>query len=208
MTKIEITTEEKILLKDYLRTTPLVLIRFKCQAVLMREKGIKIKDIADIVSRDGNTVSHWLKDWNEKRMASIFSGHQNNSNANKLTKEQKEEIKKVLSKPPDDFGLPKKFWDVPALKKYISVTFDVVYKSDRSYHFLLSFSHLSFKYPDTFDFHRDEIFITKRMEEIHQEIKPFLENPDWEIFASDEVRIELEAFTRKAWLEKRKKNCD
>ena len=168
----------------------------------MREKGMKHSDIGDIVSRDEHAISGWVKDWNERRMASIFTGHALNGNASKLTKKQKEEIKEALSKPPSDQGLPKSFWDVPGLKKYVETRFDIVYESDRSYHFLLQFSNLSFKYPDTFDYRRDDAKIAERIEEIRKEIKPFLANPEWEVFASDEVRIELEAQIRKAWLKK------
>lgn len=163
---------------------------------------MKVEDIADITSRDRKTISCWLKEWDDTRMASIFSGHKDNSNAGKLTKEQKEEIKKALEKPPGDYDIPKEFWDVPAIKEYVKAEFGIVYKSDRSYHFLLSFSNLSFKYPDTFDYRRDEKAIAERMAEIKEEIEPFLKSPDWEVFVSDEVKMELEAFTRKAWLRK------
>lgn len=163
---------------------------------------MKIEDIADVVSRNRKTISQWIKEWEDKRMSSIFSGHENNSNAGKLTKEQKEEIKKALANPPSDYDIPKEFWDVPALKEYVKAKFDIIYESDRSYHFLLNFSNLSFKYPDTFDYRRNEEFIEKRINEIKKEIEPFLKDSDWEIFASDEVRMELEAFTRRAWLKK------
>jgi len=171
--KTKITIEEKALLKDYLKKTPLIAIRSKCYALLIRDKGMRVKDIADIVSRDEKTISRWLKEWDDSRMASIFTGHEKNENASKLTKEQKEEIKKALSEPPSAYGIPKEFWDVPALKEYVQANFKVVYESVQSYHFLLSFSNLSFKYPDTFDRHRDESRITERMVEIHKEIQPF-----------------------------------
>lgn len=202
MVKTKITIEEKALLKDYLKKTPLIAIRSKCYALLIRDKGMRVKDIADIVSRDEKTISRWLKEWDDSRMASIFTGHEKNENASKLTKEQKEEIKKALSEPPSAYGIPKEFWDVPALKEYVQANFKVVYESVQSYHFLLSFSNLSFKYPDTFDRHRDESRITERMVEIHKEIQPFLKDKEWEVFASDEVRMELEAFTKRAWLKR------
>lgn len=200
MTKIKISDEEKALLKDYVRTTPLVLIRLKAQAVLMRTKSMKLADIADIVSRSEWTVGQWLTDWDGSRMASIFTGHEGNENAAKISKENKEAIKETLRKPPSEWGLPKAFWDVPALKTYARAVFGVLYESERSYHFLLKFSNLSFKYPEAFDRKRDETKIAARMKEIRSEINPFLENPAWEVFASDEVRIELEAITRRAWL--------
>lgn len=189
-------------MKQYLRTSPLILVRSKAQAVLMREKSMTYQDIGDILSRDRRTVSKWLTDWDEQRMASIFSGHAENDNAAKLTKQQKQEIKEALGKPPSIWDLPKAFWDVPTLKAYTQATFEIVYESERSYHFLLRFSNLSFKYPDAFDRHRDEAKIAVRMDEIRKEIKPFLKDPEWEVFASDEVRIELEALTRRAWLKR------
>jgi transposase len=171
----------------------------------MREKGMKLRDIGDIVSRDEHTITRWLKDWSKRRMASIFTGHKDNQNASKLTKEQRQEIKETLQQAPSDHGIPKAFWGIPALKEYIEVKFGIVYESDRSYHFLLKFSNLSFKYPDTFDRRRDEACIALRIAHIQEEIKPFLADPAWEVFASDEVRIELEALTRRAWLKRGKR---
>ena len=79
--------------------------------------------------------------------------------SSQITKDQKQQIKEVLKQPPSDQGIPNDFWDVSALKQYISTQFDTVYESDQSYHFLLKFSNLSFKYPDTFDIRRDEELI-------------------------------------------------
>ena len=202
MVKTKITTEEKTILKEHLKKTPLLLVRLKSLALLSRDKGMKVKDIADIVSKDEKTVSRWLGEWDDCRLASIFTGHKDNQNASKLTKAQKKEIKEALAKPPSAYDIPKEFWDVPALKKYIQAKFEVVYESVQSYHFLLSFSNLSFKYPDTFDRRRDDALIAERMTQIHKEIQPFLADKAWEVFASDEVRMELEAFTRRAWLKR------
>lgn len=202
MIKTTLSPEEKVLLKEYLKTCPLALIRYKCQAILMREKGMKLKDIADIVSRDEQTIGRWIKDFATTRMASIFTGHEGNENASKLTKIQKQQIKETLRQPPSAHGLPKEFWDVPTLKEYVSAQCGVVYESVQSYHFLLQFCNLSFKYPDTFDHRRDEACIGKRMLEIHEEITPFLNTREWEVFVADEVRMQLEAITRRAWLKR------
>jgi transposase len=202
MINTNITTEEKEIIKKHLKTSPLVLVRLKSHALLARHKGVTVNDIADITSRSEKTVSRWLKEWREKRLGSLFTGHQGNENAGKLTRRQKEEIQEALRQPPSAYGIPQEFWDVPALKQYTQARFDVVYESTQSYHFLLTFSNLSFKYPDTFDRHRDEAAITARMAEIRAEITPLLQNPDWEVFAADEVRLEKEAFTRRAWLKR------
>lgn len=202
MSKIQLTEAEKEIVKGYFKTSPLVLIRLKCQAIVMRDRGLKTEDIAAVVFRDVRSVERWIKDFKEGRLASIFTGHKDNQNAGKLTRKQKEEIKDVLAKPPSEVGLPKEFWDVPQLKQYIQAEFGIIYESVQSYHFLLKFCNLSFKYPDTFDFHRDEKAILIRMQEIREEIAPYLQDEHWEVFASDEVRIILEAITRRAWLKR------
>jgi transposase len=200
--KTNITYDEKIILRRYAKTSPLVLVRFKAQAILAASKGMSSLDIGDVLDRTERTVTYWLKDWGKRRLASVFTGHQANDNAAKLTQEQKSEVQQALQSPPSDFGLPKEFWDVPQLKQYIEASFDTVYENDRSYHFLLKFSNLSFKYPDTFDRRRNDAFVAKRMEAIKAEIEPLFHDDRWEVFAVDEVRMEQEAITRRAWLQK------
>ena len=171
----------------------------------MRKQGLNAEMMSKLLFRDKRTVQRWLKDFSETRIASIFSGHANNENASKLTKEQKEEIKETLSQPPSEHGLPKQFWDIPTIKEYVKAEFGIVYESKQSYYFLLKFSNLSFKLPDKFDYRRNEDQIAKRMAEIRQEIKEYLNSIDWEVFSSDEVRIQLEAETKRAWLKKGEK---
>lgn len=205
MIQIDLSTEEKELLKQYFKTSPISLIRLKAQAILMRDHGMKVEAIAYAVVRDERSIERWIKDFNDHRMGSIFSGRVGNEYAAKLTREQKESIKKVLAQKPSVYGLPKDFWDVPQLKKYVYARFGNVYESDRSYHFLLEFGNLSFKYPDKFNIRRDEKAIEARMEEIYGELLPLLEDPSWEVFVSDETRMQLEAIRRRAWLKKGEK---
>ncbi len=139
-------------LGEYFKTSSLKLVRLKSQAILMKNEGLKLNVISRLLFRDKRTVQRWLKEFLEIRLASIFTGHKDNENASKLTKEQKKEIKETLSKPPSEYGLPKEFWDVPAIKRYVKAEFGVIYESRQSYHFLLKFSDLSFKLPDLFDY--------------------------------------------------------
>jgi transposase len=171
----------------------------------MAASGVATSAISDVFDRSQYTIRQWLKDWRSRRMASIFTGHKDNINANKLTPGQKAEIQQALQSPPSDFDLPKEFWDVSQLKSYVTTQFDMVYESDRSYHFLLKFSNLSFKYADTFDRRRDDVAIAERMAAIRAELAPLLASDEWEVFSSDEVRMDQEAIVRRAWLTKGKK---
>lgn len=205
MIRLELSQVEVELLQRYTKTSPVTLIRQKAQCILARSRRIKIKDIAFTHGTGVRTIGRWIKDFSERRMASIFSGLVGNQNAAKLTREQKKEIRKVLDNPPSWYGLPKDFWDIPQLKEYIYARFGTIYESERSYHFLLEFGNLSFKYPSRFDVRRNDIQIAERMEEIYAEILPYTEDPGWEVFCSDETRMLLTAIIRKAWIKKGEK---
>lgn len=202
MLKTKITDEERKILVAFNRDSPILLIRLKAQAVMSSDQGLSSKSIALNVGKGIRAIERWLSNWNEQRVASIFSGHQDNANAAKLTKAQLLQIKEVLSQPPSEYGIPKEMWDVPTLKQYVSATFGVQYESPESYYFILRFSGLSFKYPDTFDLKRDEVLIKERMKAIAAELAPLLTDDSWEVFASDEVRMDQEAIIRKCWLKK------
>ena len=205
MHKIKLSKEEYKILTGYFKTSPLKMVRDRSQIIVMRNRNLKISDIAYSLDKAERTIKRAIKSFSEIGLGSIFSGHENNENASKLTRKQKEEISKVLKQSPTAQGIPKEFWDVPTLKKYIKAEFGTVYESKQSYHFLLKFSDLSFKNPAPFDIRRDEGKIKQRMIEILEEIKPMLKSKEWEVFVSDETRIMYEAITRRAWLKKGKK---
>jgi len=202
---LHLSEEEVNLLHQHNKSAHIDLVRSKAQAALLRSQSVPIQVIAVTTDRSERTIERWVEDFLERRMSSIFSGLANNENASKLTKEQKEEIKRVVGLPPDEYGIPKEFWGVPKLKEYVSAKFGVVYESDISYHYLLRYSGLDLKYPDKLSPRRDEKLIKSRMREIRKEIKPLLKDPTWVVFTSDETRLQLEAEIRRAWLVKGKR---
>ena len=131
----------------------------------------------------------------------MVTGHANSQNAAKLTRVQKEQLKETLSRPPSQSGVQADFWDVPTLRDVVEILFDVEYQSDSTYQLLLKFCGMSFKLPDPFDKRRDEAAITKRMTQIRQEVADLL-TQGWEVYSVDEVRVEHESETRRAWLPK------
>jgi len=203
--KINLTKEEFTILGEYFKYSPIALIRLKAQCILMREKGFEEKIIAEVLFRKERTIQRWISEFSQIRLSSIFSWKISNENAAKLTREQKREIAEALKQPvTEDSILPKRFWDVPELRKYVSAKFNVVYESKQSYHFLLKFSKLSFKYPEKIDSHKDQELIDRRMKEIYQELPKF-QNEEWEIFCSDESRLEEKSISRRAWIKKGEK---
>lgn len=198
----ELTADEKWALTRQIKYSQIILVRQKSQAIILASSGVSSEVIALGIGRSTRTITGWLKDWNKEKFTSFFSGHKYNSNASKLSKLQKDEVREALKKPPSEYGIPKEFWDVPTLKKYVKAKFDVVYESKSSYHLLLKYSNLSFKYPDTFDRRRNEQQIVERIRQIREEIQPILSDESYELFCADEVRLEQEAEIRRAWLKK------
>lgn len=196
---------EKELLLQHFRKSQSVLIRERAQAILLSDKGFKPYDVAQIIFRDEKTVREWFKVFTKERIASIFPKYLGNENAAKLTRIQKEQIRQVLAKPPSEYGLPKEFWEVKSLRKYLQAEFGVEYKSDNSYRFIFKLHNYSFHLPAKFDLKRDEKLVRKRLEEIRKIISPLLTDKQWEILAADESRIIWEAITRRAWLPKGQK---
>lgn len=193
------TKKETETLTTYYKKGPNTLVRARAQAILMSARGVSVPDIAIYTAYHAKTVRTWIHAWNTIRLGSIFPQYEENENASKLTRIQKEEIKDTLAVPD---ALGGEFWRLGAMKEHISTVFGVVYESERSYHYLLRHIGLSWKLPTPFDVRRDEKRITARMAEIREEIAPYLNNPSWDVLVADETRIDWVEETRRAWLPK------
>lgn len=201
---VQLSQEEIVLLTQHFRKAQNTLIRERAQALLAFHEGICVYQLSIVLRRSEKTIREWLNRFRHTRVASIFP-HYKSDNAAKLTREQKQYLKEVLSKPPSDYGIPAAFWDVSTLKTYIKAEFGMEYESDESYRLIFILHNYSFHLPDTFDRKRDEKKVDKRVEEITEEIKPLLTDDAWLIFTSDECRIVWESEIRRAWLPKGQK---
>ena len=193
--------ETAVLIRWKKRSDNHVLVRMKAEAVLYASEGVSISIIAKMVERTERTVQEWLAEWRATRMCSVLTGHAGNQNAAKLTRDQKQELKKILAQPPSQTGIHAEFWDVPAMREVVKIMFDVEYQADSSYQLLLRLCGLSLELPDPFDEHRNEKAITRRMAEVKAQVKSLLDQ-GWEVYTADEVRLEHEAETRRMWLPK------
>ena len=121
-----------------------------------------------------------------------------------MTKQQKEEIKEVLGKPPSEPDLPKAFWDVPTPppKKYLSATFRTVYEIGESVPLPSQIRGSEFQISRHVRSATRRNGYRKKNRGNTQGNQALTQRPGLEVFASDEVRVELEALTRKAWLKR------
>lgn len=197
---VQITLDEKELLVGWMKNGVSHLIRNRAHAVLLNSQGKSAHAIAQILFRDEDIVRRWLAQFTHTRISSLFDQYRGNTNAKKLTAVQQAEMTEVLGKSPSDQGIPKEFWQVKDLKKYVRAEFGVVYESVRSYHFLFRVSGFSWKLPDKFDVSRDDAFVEQRLKEIREEIAPFMKDVAWVVIAADEARLVWESESRRAWL--------
>lgn len=198
--KIALSGEEISVLKEY-RNQGYLTIERKASAILLMNSGVDVEVIADFVDRKPSTIHTWVRDFNQLRLASIFSFHLGNTNASKLTCDQRERVFAVLSKPPSQEGIDARFWTVPQVRDWIASELDVVYESDTSIHMLLKHAGLRFKLPGSVDKRRaDPSTITQRMAAIREEITDAMADDNHMVFAADEVRVESETELRRAWI--------
>lgn len=202
---VQLTQNEKELLEDWRRDGVNVLIRDRALATILNSQGHSAHSVAQMLSRGEDTVRSWLSKFKDRRLSSLFTQYRGNTNASKLTKEQKDQIKQVLSLEPSEQGIPKRFWEVKDLKKWIKAEFGVMYESDRSYHFLFKLSRFSWKLPDRFDVRRDDKAVKARLVEIREEIKPYMNSSGWVVLVADETRMMWETETKRAWMKTNEK---
>lgn len=197
-----VTKKEQELLLIHYRKTKNQLIKERAHVILISCQGKTVAEIAPLFFRSEKTIRQWLNSFNATRITSIFHAYDNNENAAKLSRADKEEIAEVLKRPE---GLPASFLSVPKLQEYIDARFGVVYESGQSYYYLLKYCGFSWKLPAAFDRRRDDQTVEARMQDIHTEIKPLLEDDAWVVLAADETRIDYEEEIRRLWLPKGEK---
>lgn len=203
---VQISEDERILLKQHYRKAESELIRQHAHAVLLYAKGFSPYEIGQVLFRDEKTIREWIKAFQKSRIASLFPAYIGNQNASKLTDDQRKEVARILKDSPSEYGIPSQFWDVSALRSYVTATFNVVYESPRSYHFLFRINNFSFKLPSTFDIRRNDALVEKRIREIRKQTTPYLKDPGWVVLAGDETRLTWQAIVRRVWLPKGEKS--
>lgn len=203
---IQLIPEELRVIIQHYRKPQCEDVRLRSHAIILSHKGYTGAQIADILLRDEQTIFRWIKAFQKERIVSLFPKYLSNEHAAKLTRTQKQELGNIFSQKPSDYGIPAAFWDISNLRTYIKAEFGIEYASEESYRLIFKLHNYSFHLPDTFDIHRDEEKIIKRMGEIKEEIAPMLGSKEWIVFASDESRIVWETIIRRIWLPKGKKS--
>ena len=222
MGAVVVAEHEWSILQMHKARSPYKLMRRKSEAILMLSEGIGVDLVARLLERAAGTVVEWVRDWRRDRLSSIRTGHAGNSNASKISPEQEKEILEALSRPPSEQGIAAEFWSTHDLAGWMHERFGIEYASESSYRSLLHMAGLSFHLPEEVDRRRaDETGVEARMAQIRAEIARLTGKPEKQeedgneepeeerkeesngddviVVSADEVRIEHEAITRRAW---------
>ncbi len=155
-TKIKLTSEkEKENLLTIKRTNKSPMIRDRAQAVLARNEGLTILNIAKALQRSDKFVINAIKLYKAGKLEITLLA----SNNYKLPKEKRkaiiEMIKTECPKDLKDFKFTTQFWSTDILKTVIKKRHKMEYKDDKSYHDLFKEAGFSFHKPKTKDFRQD-----------------------------------------------------
>jgi len=128
------TTEQVDALRAFVKQAKTASEIERARALLTLAKGKKRAEVAEIFEVHMDTLDGWQTAFKRGGIAGI----RNNpypGNHRKLTREQKDEIKKTITeKTPQELGLSeKRFWTVRLLKSLIKKEYDVVYDSEATY---------------------------------------------------------------------------
>lgn len=121
------------------------IIRF--QALLLLAQGYKRKEVAKIVKVSTHVLEDWVTTFNKAGISGLYDKPQP-GNHRKLTKDQKETLKKLITtKTPENAGLPGMFWNPSLAAQLIRKEYNVSYQREAARKLLHSCG-LSFHKPE------------------------------------------------------------
>ena len=101
--------------------------KVRLQAAILRKKNRTLIEISDVVHYPFTTVGDWLRRLHTGGIERRYSKKQTGRPA-WLTKQQKEELKKILDKSPKAQGLPYSIWTTKLFLYFIDQRYNVTYK--------------------------------------------------------------------------------
>jgi len=154
-TKKQLTLGQKQYLLNIKRKHKSSIIRDRAQAILARNEGLTIANIAQALSRSQDFIKQAIKRFKNGELDKIkLTG-----NNYRLSREQRDEIIEVIKtkcpKELADFRFTTQFWSTDILKQVIKKRYRIEYKTDKSYYDFFKQAGFSFHQPKTQDIRQD-----------------------------------------------------
>jgi len=133
---------ERALKKGKLNTREYI----RVQAVLLNLKDHTHKQIVEITLKSIDAIEKWITLFNKEGLKGLKDKKTNRARNYKLTREQKDKIKKlIIKKSPEQVGFKGEFWNPNLLKQLVKKEYDVEYKVKKSYIELLKYCGFSYQ---------------------------------------------------------------
>lgn len=96
----------------------------RLHAVLLVAQGVTCPEVARLLGDGVRSVEYWVHRYEEDGLAGLTEGERS-GRPNRLSKEQIDEINRVLRNKPSDAGMRVNLWDGKTLSAWIAKTYDV-----------------------------------------------------------------------------------
>lgn len=138
--------------------------RQRLHALRLLAKGYKRKEVQEILDISEQALGEWVTKYHKHGLKGLADKPQP-GNHHKLTKEQKQIIKELLTTHfPDKLGYTGRFWDTEQLGRLVKDKYGVRYRSLDSYYRLFAFCGFTYHKPDKVN-KRQRITTKKAFEE-------------------------------------------
>lgn len=101
--------------------------KLRLLAAILRKEGKTFDDIASSIQKPKTTIHDWLHRFEDGTLKQLYDKKQSGK-PSKLSKKQKEELKKVLENSPQKQGIPFVLWTTKLVQYIIIKLFDVKYE--------------------------------------------------------------------------------
>lgn len=118
----------------------------RVHAVYLNLKGLTHKQISEIILKSIDAIEKWITLFNKKGIRGLKDKPTNKARHCTLAKEQKDKIKKLITKKsPEQLRIKGEFWSPNLLKQLVKREFNTTYKTRKSYIELLKYCGLSYQ---------------------------------------------------------------
>ncbi len=100
--------------------------KIRLLAAILRKEGKSLSEISHSIQKPIMTISDWLRRIDKEGLHRAYNIKQTGK-PSKLTKEQLNELEKILDESPEKQGIPFKMWTTSLVQYVIKKVFDVMY---------------------------------------------------------------------------------
>lgn len=101
--------------------------KIRVLAAILRKEGKSLSEISFSIQKPIMTISDWLRRIESEGLHRVYSVKQTGK-PSKLTKEQLNQLERILDESPEKQGIPFKIWTTSLVQYIIKKVFDIMYR--------------------------------------------------------------------------------